>query len=63
MENESSKNIFPSGRIYKINITECINKNCNGKLEELAYYERNNWVTVEVLCHKCKKQFTVKVEY
>lgn len=63
MENNSTQNNFPAERNYKINITECINKNCDGKLTEISYYERNNWVTVEVKCEKCKKQFTVKIEY
>jgi hypothetical protein len=32
------------------------------ELEEISYYERNNWVTVEYQCKKCKRKFTVKIE-
>ncbi|MDA0986089.1 MAG: hypothetical protein O3A55_00570 [Bacteroidetes bacterium] len=61
MIEKNNKNL--TDRNYKINFQECISKNCSGKLIELSYYERNNWVTVEVECKKCKKQFTIKIEY
>jgi len=28
----------------------------------LSYYERNNWVTVELECEKCHRRFVVKIE-
>lgn len=66
MENNKDKKSSLSSsesRQYKINISECIVKSCDGKLIERSYYERNNWVTVEVQCEICNKLFTVKVEY
>jgi hypothetical protein len=35
---------------------------CDGELTEISYYERNNWVTIELQCNRCKKRFVVKVE-
>jgi hypothetical protein len=34
----------------------CIFKGCQGELEEISYYERNNWVTVEYQCKKMQEK-------
>ncbi len=54
----------PTGdaRTYRVDLKRCIMESCDGELAEISYYERNNWVTVEMQCNRCKKRFTVKVE-
>ena len=52
----------PGERFYAIDIKGCVVKSCGGELAEISYYERNNWVTVELECNKCKRRFTVKIE-
>jgi hypothetical protein len=47
---------------YRIDIKRCIIASCDGELAELASYERNNWVTVELQCNTCKRRFVLKVE-
>ncbi len=54
--------LYPPERRYHLDIKQCIISKCDGELAELSYYERNNWVTVELQCNKCKKRFVVKVE-
>lgn len=49
-------------RSYRIDIKRCIVAGCDGEVAELTYYERNNWVTVELQCNRCKKRFVVKIE-
>ena len=49
-------------RAFKLSLLNCLSATCDGKLAELSYYERNNWVTAEYRCEKCGKEFTVKVE-
>ena len=49
-------------RTYVLDLKSCIVARCGGELAELSYYERNNWLTVEMQCNKCKKRFVVKVE-
>jgi len=49
-------------RLYHVGIKDCIIESCGGEVTELSYYERNNWVTVELQCKKCKRKFVVKVE-
>jgi len=49
-------------RTYRRDLKECLVQSCGGELAELSYYERNNWVTVELECNKCHKRFVVKVE-
>lgn len=59
------ENDFPPGpgdRLYRLDLKRCIAGNCDGELAELSYYERNNWLTVELQCNRCKKRFVVKVE-
>jgi hypothetical protein len=51
-----------SERKYRLDIKRCIDAACDGELAELSYYERNNWVTIELQCARCKKKFVVKVE-
>jgi hypothetical protein len=43
-------------REYNVEMKKCIFKGCQGELEEISYYERNNWVTVEYQCKKCKRE-------
>ena len=57
-----SQNKYPPERLYKLDLKACIIQSCGGELAEVSYYERNNWVTVEVECNKCKRRFVVKVE-
>jgi hypothetical protein len=52
----------PSARQYQLDIKSCIVVSCGGELAEISYYERNNWLTVELECVKCKRRFVVKVE-
>ncbi|MEK7248886.1 MAG: hypothetical protein AAB209_00545 [Bacteroidota bacterium] len=52
----------PSDRKYRLDLKSCIVQSCGGELAEISYYERNNWVTVELECEKCKRRFVVKVE-
>ncbi len=54
--------LYPQGRLYRLDIKTCIVQGCGGELAELAYYERNNWATVELECNKCHRRFVVKVE-
>ena len=49
-------------RTYRLDIKRCIMHDCDGELAELPYYERNNWVTVELQCNRCKRKFVMKVE-
>ncbi len=53
---------YPSHRTYRLDLKSCIKQVCNGELAEISYYERNNWVTVELECNRCKQRFVVKVE-
>lgn len=52
----------PSTRTYRLDVKSCIVQACAGELAELSYYERNNWLTVELECNTCKRRFVVKVE-
>lgn len=49
-------------RTYRLDLKRCIIRECDGELAELSYYERNNWVTIELQCNRCKRKFVVKVE-
>ena len=60
--NENTFDVYPKERTYRLAIKRCIMNTCEGELAELSYYERNNWVTVELQCDQCKRRFTVKVE-
>ncbi len=53
---------YPKNRSYRLQLKRCIVSTCDGELAEIAYYERNNWATVELQCNRCRKKFTVKVE-
>ena len=53
---------YPKERMYRLDMKRCPIQSCGGELAELSYYERNNWVTVEVKCNTCGREFTVKVE-
>lgn len=53
---------YPKDRTYRLDVKRCIVNECGGELGEISYYERNNWVTVELQCDKCKRRFVVKVE-
>lgn len=55
-------NAVPSERTYRVDIKSCIVRSCDGELAEISYYERNNWVTVELECNRCRRKFVVKVE-
>ncbi|HEY6191073.1 MAG TPA: hypothetical protein VI215_01970 [Bacteroidota bacterium] len=52
----------PGGRAYRLDLKRCIISECDGELAEISYYERNNWVTVELQCNRCRRKFVVKVE-
>ena len=52
----------PGGRTYRLDLKRCIIHECDGELAELSYYERNNWVTIELQCNRCRRKFVVKVE-
>lgn len=52
----------PPERTYRLDMKSCIVQSCDGELAEIAYYERNNWATVELECNRCKRRFVVKVE-
>lgn len=54
--------LYPKARTYRLDIKRCVVNSCGGELAELSYYERNNWVTVEMQCDQCKRKFVVKVE-
>ena len=58
MENHASSR----DKMYRLDIKSCIVDACGGELAEISYYERNNWVTAELECVKCKRRFVVKVE-
>ncbi len=53
---------YPSDRTYRIDVKRCLVRTCDGELAERSYYERNNWVTVEYMCSRCEREFTIKVE-
>lgn len=53
---------YPQDRLYRLDVKSCIVQGCGGELAELSYYERNNWLTVELECNKCHRRFVVKVE-
>ena len=59
---EKEIQLYPNDRTYRLDIKRCLMTKCDGELAELSYYERNNWVTVELQCNKCRKRFVVKVE-
>ncbi|HTR80715.1 MAG TPA: hypothetical protein VMM58_03725 [Bacteroidota bacterium] len=52
----------PKDRTYRVDLKRCLVASCDGELAEISYYERNNWVTVELQCNHCKRKFVVKVE-
>lgn len=52
----------PQDRRYRLDVKACIVRDCEGELAELAYHERNNWLTVELECNRCRRRFVVKVE-
>lgn len=52
--------LFPKNRKYRLDLRRCIEGKCDGELAEISYYERNNWVTVELQCNTCKKQICCK---
>jgi hypothetical protein len=62
MSNQDELDHYPKDRIYRLDLKHCVVQSCGGKLTEISYYERNNWVTVEYQCAKCGRRFTVKVE-
>jgi hypothetical protein len=62
MLDKSVFDLYPKDRTYRVDLKRCIVNNCDGELAELSYYERNNWVTVELQCDRCKRRFVVKVE-
>jgi len=49
-------------RRYRLDLKECLLRGCGGEMAEISYYERNNWVTVELECNKCRRRFVVKAE-
>lgn len=49
-------------RTYRLDVKSCIMRSCSGELAEISYYERNNWMTVELECNQCHRRFVVKVE-
>ncbi|MDH3253348.1 MAG: hypothetical protein OEM41_11185 [Ignavibacteria bacterium] len=49
-------------RIYHLDVKSCVVRSCGGELAEISYYERNNWLTVELECNTCRRRFVVKVE-
>ncbi|GEM_PF-477282 len=53
---------LPDSRAYRVDVKRCIVRSCDGELAEIAYYERNNWVTVELQCNRCRRKFTMKIE-
>lgn len=53
---------YPKDRYYRLDLKRCVVQECGGELAEISYYERNNWVTVEVECDTCRRRFVVKVE-
>ncbi len=53
---------IPGDRLYSLDIKTCIVNSCGGELAEISYYERNNWLTVEFQCNKCRRRFVIKVE-
>ncbi|MEE9187155.1 MAG: hypothetical protein V3U69_03420 [Bacteroidota bacterium] len=62
MAGDEELEYYPKERLYRLHIKQCIRNECEGELAELSYYERNNWVTVELQCNKCRRRFVVKVE-
>jgi hypothetical protein len=54
--------LYPSDRVYRLDLKHCLIRTCDGELAEMSYYERNNWVTIELKCTRCEREFTVKVE-
>jgi len=62
IENDSSDKMVPKNRSYRVDVKRCIVSSCDGELAEIAYYERNNWVTVELQCNRCRRKFTMKIE-
>jgi hypothetical protein len=54
--------IYPKERTSRLDVKSCLDQRCDGELAEISYYERNNWVTIELECEKCKRRFVVKVE-
>ena len=59
---DSLMDSYPKNRMFRLALKRCIMNSCDGELAEVSYYERNNWVTVELQCDQCKRRFVVKVE-
>ncbi len=59
---EDDKTAETGQRAFRLDLKRCIMASCDGELAELSYYERNNWVTVEMQCNRCRRRFVVKVE-
>ena len=62
MMHEAGSSDVPPKRSFRLDIKRCVIADCDGELAELSYYERNNWLTVELQCNRCRKRFVVKVE-
>lgn len=63
MQNDhNNDDMYPADRTFRVDIKRCMVRTCDGELAERSYYERNNWVTVEYSCTRCKREFTIKVE-
>lgn len=61
MDNEEIPT-YPKERTYRLDARRCIMNRCDGELAEISYYERNNWVTIELQCNQCGRRFVVKIE-
>ncbi len=59
---ERDMELYPKERTYRLDLKRCIVNTCEGELAEISYYERNNWVTIELQCNRCDRKFVVKVE-
>jgi hypothetical protein len=52
--------MYAKDRTYRVNVERCNVNSCNGALAEIAYYERDNWVVVELLRNRCRRFSTIK---
>jgi hypothetical protein len=57
-----SDEMYPKDGTYRVNVERCNVNSCKGELAEIAYYERDNWVAVELQRDRCRRNFTMKVE-
>lgn len=57
-----SDEMYPKDRTNRVNMERRDVNSSKGELAESAYYERDNWVVVELQRNKCRQNSKMKVD-